>query len=121
MLSTESETKDAVQLLLVFHPSLVSYLMLFLGHDLAFQFSLQGPDNAASNEDSVATSFLRVSFSTVSFSFTHTKGTLDGHFSSYFQSLITSAMDHLDHQATCSMKLVHSVGINFLMDHLKSH
>lgn len=53
LLSTESGTKDAVQLLLVFHPSPVSYLMLFLGHNLAFQFSLQGPDNAASNEDRV--------------------------------------------------------------------
>lgn len=53
LLSTENGTKDTVQLLLVFNPSPVSYLMLFLGHNLAFQFSLQGPDNAASNEDRV--------------------------------------------------------------------
>lgn len=63
---------------------------------------------------------LRVSFSTVSVSFLCTQGTLDGHFASYFQGLITSAMGHMDHQATWSMKLVHSVGINLLMDHLKS-
>ena len=51
------------------------------------------------------------SFSTISFSFVHTQGTLAGHFSCYFQSSITSAMGHLDHQAIWSMKLVRSVGI----------
>lgn len=121
LLSTESGTKDVVQLLL---PSLASLLlMLFLGHNLLFSCHYRNLEMLHLMKTVLLLPSLRLEGFLLNhlFFFMHTQGTLDGHFSSYFQTLITSAMGNLDYQATCSMKWVISVGITFVRDHLKSH